>query len=223
MPIRRRRRASSARSPQSSRRSSRRARRVWLAVSSHPRNSAATASPQPVASIGRRGVSTTHTPSGRPLPRRGDRRRPPAGDERDPRAQLPQRRDGTRRRRRCATGRPRQPFELEPVRRDDVGDASALRAVELRDTGAGRISKPDIAHDRVAAVERLRVSRLGPCDDVEQYRAGSASPRYPDNTASQRGSTPSSAIPSKRVAISLAGTASPRHSPVTSVVRMRRC
>ena len=73
---------------------------------------------------------------------------------------------------RVATGRAGQPFELEAVRRDDVGHSDRMVAVEFRDAGADIPAGPDIAHDRVAGKQCPRVRLLDPADDVEQHRAG---------------------------------------------------
>ncbi len=140
---------------------------------SQPRNSAATASPHPVASIGRRGVSTAQTPSGPGCDHRdavvGQIE---AGDEDDAGAALAQ--PGRRRARfRQGGDLPAgQPFELEAVRRHDVGHRDRMVAVEFRDAGADIPAGPDIAHDRVAGEECPRVRLLDPADDVEQHRAG---------------------------------------------------
>ena len=71
----------------------------------------------------------------------------------------------------------RQPFELESVRGGDVGHGECPLAVPFGDAGADIPPRPDIAHDRVAAIECLRVCGFDAGDDVEQHRARSRARR----------------------------------------------
>ena len=65
-----------------------------------------------------------------------------------------------------------QPFELETVRRHDIGDRDRMVAVEFRDAGANIPARSDISHDGVAGEQRPRVRLLDPRDDVEQDGTG---------------------------------------------------
>ncbi len=64
-----------------------------------------------------------------------------------------------------------QEVELEVVRGDDVGPRDDGVAHELGDPGPHEHPAPDVAHHRVAAVDRVRVELLDPLDRVEDDRA----------------------------------------------------
>ena len=132
-------------------------------------------SPQPLGEIGSSGVVTAQAPSSDTATTSsrssGEVPVQHAGDQDVARAAVAHGVDGVEdlvERARLAAG---EEVELEVVGRDDVGLRHDGVAHELRDPGPHEHAAPDVAHHRVAAVDRVRVLRLHPLHRVEDDRA----------------------------------------------------